>query len=366
MKNPYEKLIDEIHVPAGLNDRVLSAARQKQSHPVRRTHPGFRTAICAACALALVVGTVRFAVPENPVKESPTSAVPLPRWEFTLTACATDNAPNAAPSDLSFAVEQSGAAEGCCLFQIESESAVSLRLSMQHGELYVVREDGSLAPLGRTDDNAPLDLSPKERFGFRLTDAAGFLSVEVSFPDGSTSCKTYRLIAESPEETHETSDLHTPLFYHDARPVSKRVRAVDETARGQLIWPLDTGEKRITAPFGISNPVSSFFHAGIDIAAPVGTSILAAADGIVVEIGSDEADGFYLVLDHGNGLTTRYHNCSTLTVELDASVKSGDKIAEVGNTGRSTGPHLHFEVRDNEQCLDPKLYFSWETIGELK
>lgn len=365
MKHPYETLMDEIHVPAGLNDRVLASARQKQPRPVRQSRPWFRTAVCAACALALVLGTIRFTSPEDSSGDSAVPSVPLPRWEFTLTACATDTTSGAAPSNLCFAVEESGAAEGCCLFQIESESAVSVRISIQSGELYLVREDGSLAPLRRADDNSPLEFSPKERFGFRLTDAIGFLSVEVSFPDGSTSCKTYRLIAESSETAPETNDLQTPLFYYDARPVSQRVRAVDETERRQLLWPLDSAEKQIAAPFGTSSPISSFFHTGIDIAAPVGTSILAAADGTVVEIGSDQADGFYLVLDHGNGLTTRYHNCSALSVELDDAVKSGEQIAEVGNTGRSTGPHLHFEVRENDKPQDPKLYFSWETIGEL-
>lgn len=356
MKNPYQKLMDEIHVPAGLNDRVLSAARQP-----RRTNPWFRTAVCAACALALILGTVRFTAPQNPAATPPSGT--LPHWEFTLTACAADT--SSGSSNLSFAVEQSGAAEGCCLFQIQSKRAVSVRLSMQQGELYVVEKNDRLEPLKRAADNAPLDYSLKERFGFRLTDTVGFLTVEVSFPDGSTSCKTYGLIAESPEESNEASDLHTPLFYHDARPVSQRVRAVDETSRRQLRWPLDTAEKQITCPYGTSSPASSFFHPGIDIAAPVGTSILAVADGKVVEIGTDQTDGRYLVLDHGNGLTTRYHNCSALTVELDDPVKAGEKIAQVGNTGRSTGPHLHFEVRDNAQCLDPKLYFDPETLSQL-
>lgn len=363
MKNPYKTLMDEIHVPTGWNERVLAAARQEPVQ-VRRTHPWFRTVVCAACALLLVVGTVHFATPETPTEGSPSSTVPLPRWEFTLTACAVDAAPHTTPSDLSFTVEQSGAAEGCCLFQIESESAVSLQLSMQQGDLYVVQEDGSLAPLDQTGEKAPL--SPQKRFGFRLTDTVGLLSVEVLFPDGSTSCKTYALIAETSETTSKTDPLHTPLFYHDARPASQRVYAIDAAERRQLLWPLDTTEKQITTPFGTSNPISNYFHAGIDIAAPTGTSILAAADGTVVEIGMDEVDGRYLVLDHGNGLRTCYHSCSVLMVELDTQVKAGEKIAEVGSSGRSTGPHLHFEVQENGSPKDPKLYFSWETIGELK
>ena len=365
MKNPYETLMDEIHVPAELNDRVLRAARRETPAP-RRKHPWCRAAVCAACALAIVVGGITFAPPDSSSKNTPASSTPLPRWEFSLTACAADAVPGSDPVDLSFAVEQSGAAQGCCLFQIESESAVSLRLSIQHGELYVVQENGSIAPLGQKDDNSPLDLSPKERFGFRLTDPVGFLCVEVSFPDGSTSRKTYGLFAESSAEAPEKSSLDAPLFYRDARPVSKRVRAVDPAEHRQLLWPLDASEKKISASFGLAGPVSSFFHTGIDLPAATGTAILAAADGIVVERGMDQADGLYLILDHGNGLTTCYHCCSALTTELDDQVKAGDKIAEVGNTGRSTGPHLHFEVRDNGQFQDPQLYFSWETIDQLR
>lgn len=355
--NAYQHLMAQIHVPKGLNERVLQAAPARVSCPLWK-RSCFRLAVCAVCALILVVGTVHLR-PLN-TEDSP---VLLPHWDFALTACAAEWDTLSVPStDLSFNVEQSGAAEGCCLFQIASDRAVSLRLSMQNGELYVLQDDGRLSPLDRGADN-----TPQERFGFRLTDEEGFLTVEVSFPDGSTSCKTYRLFAESSAETPERSGLHTPLFSQEARPASQRVRAVDTAQRVQLLWPLE-GEKEITLPFGSRNsPVpSSVFHPGIDLAASNGTPILAAADGKVIECGFDPEKGHYLVLDHGNGLSTAYHHCANLSVNLDERVTAGEVIGEVGSSGKSTGSHLHFEVLVNSRPENPLLHFSWESMDSVR
>ncbi len=359
--NPYHQLMTHIHPPEGLNEQVLQAAQG--SAPVsprplwQRTC--FRLAVCTACVLLLAVGTIHF----RPVDREK-SSVALPHWDFVLTACAAQGEPpSPQPPDLSFTVEQSGAAEGCCLFQIESDQAVSLRLSMQGGELYAMEADGRLSPLARGGDNRPLDHSPHQRFGFRLTDEEGFLTIEVSFPDGSVSRKTYRLFAESSAQDPAYSGLHDPLFSQDARPLSQRVRAVDAAELVQLSWPLE-GEKTITAPFGTQNsPVpSSVFHSGIDLSAPSGTPILAAADGKVVECGFDEERGHYLVLDHGNGLSTAYHHCARLSAALDQRVKAGEAIGEVGSSGLSTGAHLHFAVLVNGRPENPLLHFSWESM----
>ncbi|HWQ37456.1 MAG TPA: M23 family metallopeptidase [Burkholderiales bacterium] len=87
------------------------------------------------------------------------------------------------------------------------------------------------------------------------------------------------------------------------------------------------------------------FHEGMDFMAPEGTPVTAAAGGVVVYAGEHPQYGNMLEIDHGNGLVTRYAHASRLEVRIGDVVLRGQKIAEVGNTGRSTGAHLHFEVR---------------------
>lgn len=98
------------------------------------------------------------------------------------------------------------------------------------------------------------------------------------------------------------------------------------------------------------------FHNGIDLAAPSGSPILAAYDGDVVGAGYSSTMGNYLMIDHGDGLITLYMHASKLYVSTGASVSKGQKIAAVGSTGRSTGPHLHFGVRLNGNYVSPWKY----------
>ncbi len=94
-------------------------------------------------------------------------------------------------------------------------------------------------------------------------------------------------------------------------------------------------------------------HEGIDFIAEPGTPILAAAAGIIISAERHPHYGNMVEIDHGNGLTTRYAHASTLSVKPGELVKRGQRIASVGSTGRSTGPHLHFEVRINGAAQNP-------------
>jgi murein DD-endopeptidase MepM/ murein hydrolase activator NlpD len=85
-------------------------------------------------------------------------------------------------------------------------------------------------------------------------------------------------------------------------------------------------------------------HTGLDFPAEVGTPIVAAAGGVVLSAGPHPQYGQMVEVDHGNGLVTRYAHTSKMLVKQGDFIRRGQKIAEVGNTGRSTGPHLHFEV----------------------
>lgn len=97
-------------------------------------------------------------------------------------------------------------------------------------------------------------------------------------------------------------------------------------------------------------------HAGLDIAAAPGSPIYAPADGVVVFAGYDVGYGKMVTIDHGYGITTRYGHNAQLYVQVGQKVSRWDVIASVGNTGRSTGPHLHYEVRVNNVPRDPSVY----------
>lgn len=108
---------------------------------------------------------------------------------------------------------------------------------------------------------------------------------------------------------------------------------------------------------------SMALHEGLDFAAASGTPIYAAAAGIVSEAGMTPDYGNIVKLDHGSGLETRYAHASRLLVKTGERVGRGQLIAEVGNSGRSTGAHLHFEVRRNGVALNPRKYLQQQPNG---
>jgi murein DD-endopeptidase MepM/ murein hydrolase activator NlpD len=98
-------------------------------------------------------------------------------------------------------------------------------------------------------------------------------------------------------------------------------------------------------------------HDGIDLKAPLGTAVMAPADGEVVEAGKDDMHGKYLTLRHDAEYTTRYFHLDEVSVSPGEAVEAGKEIGKVGTTGRSSGPHLHYEVRKNGEAVDPAEYF---------
>ncbi|MGR4867634.1 M23 family metallopeptidase [Variovorax sp. LARHSF232] len=123
--------------------------------------------------------------------------------------------------------------------------------------------------------------------------------------------------------------------------------------------PIDGG--RFSSAFG--NRVDPFnsrlsFHSGVDLVAPAGTPILATAGGRVVFAGERDGYGHVVEIDHGNGLVTRYAHASRLIVRQGDVVLPRQNIAEVGSTGRSTGPHLHMEVLENGTPVNPAGYMA--------
>jgi murein DD-endopeptidase MepM/ murein hydrolase activator NlpD len=122
------------------------------------------------------------------------------------------------------------------------------------------------------------------------------------------------------------------------------------------IWPTIGW---VTSMFGFrTNPFTGLnqMHEGIDISNRVGTSVTAPADGIISESGNDLAFGKILVISHGFGMTSRYAHLNKILVKVGQKVKRGEKIAEVGMSGKTTGPHLHYEVRLNNIPVNPMRY----------
>ncbi len=145
--------------------------------------------------------------------------------------------------------------------------------------------------------------------------------------------------------------------------VVNRQLPVGRTINGlALAWPMSSFQ--ITQPFGPSSVVLEpafgpykHFHSGVDIAAPLGAPVMAAADGLVVAVGHTNIGyGNYVVIAHGGGIATLYGHLLQTNVSLGDRVVRGQVIGLEGSTGLSTGPHVHFELRVNDQVVDPMPY----------
>jgi murein DD-endopeptidase MepM/ murein hydrolase activator NlpD len=146
-----------------------------------------------------------------------------------------------------------------------------------------------------------------------------------------------------------------------AASLEKKLQAFESVLRERFVtpslWPV-IGE--MTDNFGgRRNPFGgggTEFHSGQDIAASWGTAVRSTAGGTVTFAGWQNGYGQLIVVDHGGGLTTRYGHLSSIGVEVGQQIAKGQDIGKVGSTGRSTGPHLHYEVRLNDEAVDPQRY----------
>lgn len=134
---------------------------------------------------------------------------------------------------------------------------------------------------------------------------------------------------------------------------TKRIIAADKNGDAPMVWPV----KRVARSYVSSYVGDGRGHKGMDIVAPKGTPIYAAESGTVTYSGRDGSGyGNYIKIRHANGLETLYAHCSALYVRVGDKVATGESIAAVGNTGRSTGNHLHFEVHKNGYFVNPSNY----------
>lgn len=145
-----------------------------------------------------------------------------------------------------------------------------------------------------------------------------------------------------------------------ATPVQQPVMGVSVPSRAPLAASVNT------SGYGIrTHPVlgGTRAHKGIDLAAPTGTPIYATADGVVGKAEWFSSYGMFVAIAHGGELETRYAHMSRIAVAAGERVKKGDIIGYVGSTGRSTGPHLHYEVRVSGQAVNPIPYMADTAAG---
>ena len=171
-------------------------------------------------------------------------------------------------------------------------------------------------------------------------------------PARSVSLDQLRGIVDALDvETDQRSDLFTMI---ESRLLESRLQALMIPNSKPVDVPVGSGFGFRPDPFTGVNAL----HAGLDFPSPVGTPVMAAAGGVVIFIEQHPQYGNVIELDHGQGLVTRYAHNSKLMVKTGDIVKRAQKIAEVGTSGRSTGPHLHFEVRLDSVPQDPAKFLA--------
>jgi murein DD-endopeptidase MepM/ murein hydrolase activator NlpD len=164
-----------------------------------------------------------------------------------------------------------------------------------------------------------------------------------------------------------------PLSMADMDPqdaeIEKQLRAIQATSNQAHIPAMWAHMGKINNEFGFRrNPFGGRtyeFHAGMDIDGERGDQVIAPASGVVTEAGWKGGYGNMIEVDHGNGLKTRYGHLSKIDVNVGDPITRGQVMAFVGSTGRSTGPHLHYELRLNDRPINPRRFLPPETT-ELK
>ncbi|WP_372872515.1 M23 family metallopeptidase [Shewanella sp.] len=233
-------------------------------------------------------------------------------------------------------------------------------------------EQGSLirgkAPAGSSIslNGKPLRVTPEGDFAFGI-EREGELkqTLEVVYPDGLTEIKPLSF-AKRQYRISEVNGISQKIMKPDPKAqeraakdsaMTKAARATDSdiTAFAKpFIWPL-TG--RISGVYGsqrVYNGVPGNPHFGVDVAAKTGTVVIAPADGVVTLAVPDMFySGGTLIIDHGYGVSSSFLHLSKLYLKVGDSVKQGDKIAEVGATGRANGPHLDWRLNWYQMRLDP-------------
>jgi len=202
----------------------------------------------------------------------------------------------------------------------------------------------------------PLDSKPGE-YSIDIVNSAGksqmhFTIANKEYPSQYITIKNKRMVNPNPDDLKRIKS--------DRIPIGKALRTWTERQQvaTDFIPPVDG---RLSSLFGLKR----FFnnqprnpHSGLDIAAPAGTPIKAPGDAVVINTGNYYYNGNTVFLDHGQGLITGYFHMTEIKVKPGQEVKQGDILGTVGETGRVTGPHLHWNVYLNRTKVDPALFIA--------
>lgn len=296
MERDYCRLMERISVPPEVNERVLQAAKETDR---RRKSPVGWLAACAVLVL-LIAGSVLLQPMQLPAGEV-YSGNEVQTAELTAYAAAL------------------GVNGGVLLEGIEGQALSTL--------------EGTTRTLSLVFENGQEITGMYSLRKERLTTSVG--------EDGEA--KLVPVLTGDPAETVEG------------------IYAVSAEESRWLLWPV-AGSSTVSLSNRYGYRVGpggqrGAFHSGIDIPAESGTAVTAAASGTVIAAEFDTERGNYVVLDHGEGLETVYAHCLSLAVETGEAVEAGQVIATVGSTGKSTGPHLCFQVWRNGRAENPVAYF---------
>jgi murein DD-endopeptidase MepM/ murein hydrolase activator NlpD len=248
---------------------------------------------------------------------------------------------------------------------VKAVASLEAMVRHQRSAIKQVKEDSltNIDALGERLGQMQAELLRLNALGERLVKMSGLSGHEFDFTDppamggpeqpSATHTRVEELAEEMSHLFRELQDRESKLNLLQQMIMERRLDAqtMPEGA------PIRSGY--ITSPFGYrSDPINGRreFHSGIDFAGKRGTDVTAVADGLVTFAGWQHGYGNTVEIRHGNGLVTRYGHNEKLLVKVGELVKKGQTIAELGSTGRSTGPHVHFEVIKDGKPVNPMKY----------
>ncbi len=236
-------------------------------------------------------------------------------------------------------------------------------LSPRTGSAYVLREEalgGDIEPFGTEERlTALIPIVPaSEPGGHELQVIETFNGTEAVIAVLKYTVAPAEFTRQNLTVTQETAALHTQ---ENIQSDNEKVAAAKSATAPRPIWDglfIQPVEGRITTDFGqerYTNGEYTSRHSAFDIAAPTGTPVAAAADGVVVMADTLHLSGNAVVIDHGMWLYTSYYHLHEISVSVGDTVKAGDIVGTVGSTGYSTGPHLHYAASVKNRAVNPDL-----------
>lgn len=354
MKKSYQQIMNQIHAPEDLNKRVLYESRNiKTRAKEHRKGAWLKPAVCFACVLALLMGGALIYPDDSSVPDFEDAPLEVSFSGLMMTAAAAD-LPGVNDNG-GLGIELAGDNHGGCLFRIQGSGIERIALTINGGAIY---HEGTSEKL-TTIDEEYIDGS---NYGVFLTEDMGTLKITINGKETFQYLLTQENLRLSQSEDGKVTLV--PLLNGDPSATTKGIYAVNSDKCRWFTWPVEGAYTiDISMPYGPTP--NGRFHAGIDIPAEIGTPIIAAADGKIAETGFDPKRGYYVMVDHGDGLLTCYDHCKQVIAKDGTEVKAGDTIALVGKTGMATGAFLHFEIRQDGVAQDPTTYFDAKIREQL-